>query len=71
MLKHHIQLFSLSENVISFILMKCIPHRINGAGWPIDGSCRLRGHSNENINEDVKEVCYTTYIRIMMRQKVQ
>ena len=51
--------------------MKCISNRINGDGVPLNGSCRLHGHSNENINGDVKEVCSTTYIRIMMRNNIQ
>ena len=29
------------------------------------------GHSTENINGNVKEVCYTTYIRIILRNNNQ
>ena len=51
--------------------MKCFPHRINGDGLPLNGSCRLHGHSNENINGDVKEVCNTTNTCIIMRNDIQ
>ena len=57
--------------VTTFILTKCILCRINGDGLQLNGSGMLHGLSNENINGDVKEVCYTTYIRIMMEKRIQ